>query len=102
MVIPVPPEPVAPFGGIQGTTYHLGSNVSGRLSAKKGGGNQRIAGKGSFTSLRYQVPGQIFFRMADPDSVVAVNPRTGKDRMQTSIKAGLFQDFAACGQVKRC
>ena len=63
-VVPIPPEPIAAFGGIE--------FVPGGLCAIRGERGRNLGKTGS--SLTHQVPSPIVFLVADPDLVVLIDP----------------------------
>jgi hypothetical protein len=63
-VVPIPPEPIAAFGGIE--------FVPGGLRALRGECGRNFCETGS--SLTHQIPSPIVFLMADPDLIVLIDP----------------------------
>src|SRR6185295_1976614 len=66
-VVPIPPEPIAAFGGIE--------FVPGGLRAIRGKRGSDFGEMGS--GVTDEVPSPIIFLVADPDLIVLIDPRTG-------------------------
>jgi hypothetical protein len=85
-IVPVPPEPIAPFGGVD-LLPSLLPILGGKCRHVLGSSLQKGAGPPqAFPSL-------IVFRGADPDPEILFNPGAGMQSIQVFLRRIGFQEF---------